>query len=167
MDSGYAIGIDLGTSNSALSIASLEKNAPLQSIELHQQVTAQGCEAHSTLPSFLYLFTPQEQSQAPRLPWQTDQPSWTVGRFAQEHGAKSPDRLVSSAKSWLCHSGIDPQQALLPWQSSLKDRLLSPFAAQVAYLSHLRQALLHHLAVNGAADGPEFSQRHPDGACLV
>nr|WP_320114193.1 Hsp70 family protein [uncultured Desulfuromonas sp.] len=149
MDSGYAIGIDLGTSNSALSIASLEKNAPLQSIELHQQVTAQGCEAHSTLPSFLYLFTPQEQSQAPRLPWQTDEPSWTVGRFAQEHGAKSPDRLVSSAKSWLCHSGIDPQQALLPWQSSLKDRLLSPFAAQVAYLSHLRQALLHHLAVNG------------------
>nr|WP_320049620.1 Hsp70 family protein [uncultured Desulfuromonas sp.] len=149
MDSGYAIGIDLGTSNSALSIVSQDKNAAVQSVPLYQQVTAHGCDAYSTLPSFLYLFTPQEQLQAPGLPWQTEDTPWTIGRYAQEYGAKSPDRLVSSAKSWLCHSGIDPQQPLLPWQSSLKERLLSPFAAQVAYLRHLREALLHHLSTNG------------------
>jgi hypothetical protein len=149
MYADYAIGIDLGTSNSALSITSLAEGDQIESVEILQQVSPRGCESHQTLPSFLYLFTPQEQQQAPRLPWQQQEPQWSIGRYAHEHGAKTTDRLVCSAKSWLCHSGIDPQQPLLPWQSALKDRQVSPFSAQVAYLHHLHQALLHHLATTG------------------
>ena len=145
MHKQYAIGIDLGTSNSALAITPLDSDEPVQIVPIMQLVSAQTIDSKTILPSVLYLCTDQEQRQLPPLPWQEDQPAQNViGRFAGEHGALLPERLVTSAKSWLCNSSIDPQQPLLPWQSSQEGRKVSPFETQVHYLHHLRQALLFH-----------------------
>ena len=35
---------------------------------------------------------------------------------ARSMGAKVPGRLVSSAKSWLSHAGVDRKAGILPWQ---------------------------------------------------
>ena len=56
-----------------------------------------------------------------------------VGEFARTHGAKVPTRLVSSAKSWLSHAGVDRQ-------SAIQDRCIVAIAAQILVTSRsLRQ----------------------------
>jgi molecular chaperone DnaK (HSP70) len=51
-----------------------------------------------------------------------------------------PGRLVSSAKSWLCHGGVDRDAAILPWAAAEGVRKLSPVAASARYLAHVRDA---------------------------
>ncbi|MEA3465634.1 MAG: Hsp70 family protein [Thermodesulfobacteriota bacterium] len=150
MDTRYAIGIDLGTSNSALAITSITPVSPgsaesVQMVPIMQLTSAQTIDSKTTLPSALYLCTDQEQRQLPTLPWDEGQPPASViGRFASAHGSLLPERLVTSAKSWLCNSHSDPQQPLLPWNSTLEERKVSPFDAQVQYLRHLRHTILRH-----------------------
>jgi hypothetical protein len=60
-----------------------------------------------------------------------------VGEFARNHGSKVPGRLVTSAKSWLCHPGVDRSSALLPWSAPLDVPRLSPVEASARYLRHL------------------------------
>jgi hypothetical protein len=66
-----------------------------------------------------------------------------VGQFARDHGALVPDRLVTSAKSWLSNPHIDPKQRILPWQSDTAEEKLSPLECSRRYLQHLRDAFLH------------------------
>ena len=141
----YSVGIDLGTTNCAVSYSDIGDNAPrggAQSMLVIPQLTAPGVvEARPLLPSFLYLPSAQEFPQgALNLPWTAAVPSPVLGDFARSHGAKVPSRLVSSAKSWLCHPGIDRQSALLPWQAPSEVTRVSPLDAASAYLSHLRSA---------------------------
>src|SRR5581483_1070029 len=63
-----------------------------------------------------------------------------VGELARWLGARSSVRLISSAKSWLCHSGVDRQAAILPWGAPADVPKLSPVAASAKLLEHLANA---------------------------
>ena len=151
--SRYSIGIDLGTTNSAVSYFDLERSTARgreQIVLAIPQVTAVGTvEPRPLLPSFLYL--PNTQEFPPgglALPWDKKTKSTTpaesvAGEFARTHGAKVPARLVSSAKSWLSHAGVDRQSAILPWQAPADVKRVSPVDASRAYLAHLRSAWDH------------------------
>ncbi|WNG38779.1 Hsp70 family protein [Archangium violaceum] len=146
----YAIGIDLGTTHSAVSYFNLEEGkprGPAQSMLPIPQLTAPGTvEARPLLPSFLYLPSAQEFPQGSlALPWNPGASS-IAGEFARSHGAKVPTRLVSSAKSWLSHPGVDRRAALLPWQAPEEVQRVSPVEASTRYLRHLREAWDHTFA---------------------
>ncbi|MDY0212391.1 MAG: Hsp70 family protein [Desulfuromonadaceae bacterium] len=144
----YAIGIDLGTTNSALAIASLDSTESARSVNITQVTSRKGIGSSNVLPSCIYLATEQEQKQLPQIPWQQDH-SFRIGMFAREHGAEVPERLVTSAKSWLCTPLNDPHQSILPWQSPLAERKVSPIKAQTLYLEYLRHNLEQHLRQEG------------------
>ena len=140
----YSIGIDLGTTHSALSYFNLEEGktrGTAQSMLPIPQLTAPGTvEARPLLPSFLYLPSEQEfPAGSLGLPWNADSRA-VVGEFARSHGAKVPTRLVSSAKSWLSHPGVDRRNPLLPWQAPEEVQRVSPLDASARYLRHLREA---------------------------
>lgn len=119
--SRYLVGIDLGTTNSAVSyidstLISDKKNAatPIETFPIPQLVHAGELADETLLPSFIYL--PAEGEIPPaqlQVPWDKSR-DFAVGKFARDHGGKVPTRLVSSAKSWLCHPGIDRRSAVLP-----------------------------------------------------
>ena len=143
----YAIGIDLGTTHSALSFVDLGGSDGEQTrhgVLAIPQLTAPGTvEDLPLLPSFLYL--PHADELAPgelSLPWQQSaaEPVAAVGEMARSRGATTPIRLVSSAKSWLCHPGVDRRAAILPQDAPAEVARVSPLEASTRYLSHLRQA---------------------------
>ena len=142
----YIIGIDLGTTNSAVAYVDLADEASAAShrsirfFEVPQLVASAEVADRSILPSFLYL--PGEYDLPPgstRLPWDDDRP-FMVGEFAREQGAKVPGRLVASAKSWLCHAGVDRQAPILPWGAPEEISGVSPVTASMRYLEHVREA---------------------------
>ncbi|PIF02882.1 MAG: molecular chaperone DnaK [Desulfococcus sp.] len=143
-DHRYIVGIDLGTTNSAVSFAPLPAEGdPPPEIRLFPvpQLTGPGEFAdRPVLPSFLYI--PGEydiEAGALEHPWPRRDP-WFVGVFARDHGAGVPARLISSAKSWLCHEKTDRRARILPWGGSREIQRLSPVEATAAYLDHIRNA---------------------------
>ncbi|HSI83837.1 MAG TPA: Hsp70 family protein, partial [Candidatus Methylacidiphilales bacterium] len=79
-----------------------------------------------------------------RMPWdgaEAPSPRGIIGNFGREHGGLTPDRLVISAKSWLCNPNVDHRSAILPWQSELTEIKVSPFEASRLFLEHLRKSL--------------------------
>ena len=142
----YAIGIDLGTTNCALSWYDLEQpvDSPRDVAKTGlaiPQLTAVGTiEERPLLPSFLYLPSPEEfPAGGLALPWDPNPPD-LIGEFARKHGAMVPTRLVASAKSWLVHPGVDRTSALLPWQAPPDVERVSPVDASARFLRHLRTA---------------------------
>jgi hypothetical protein len=104
------------------------------------------------LPSFVYLPGAHELPEgATRLPW-NEGADRIVGEFARSQGAKVPSRLVSSAKSWLCHPGIDREADILPWGSLPEVKKLSPVEASATYLRHIRDAWNDTFAKNKPED---------------
>ena len=146
-DPRYAIGIDLGTTHSALSYVNLQASEGEKTehgVLAIPQLTAPGTiEELPLLPSFLYL--PHADELAPgenNLPWQQSAEELTgvAGEMARSRGATTPIRLVSSAKSWLSHPGVDRRSALLPNDAPEEVTRVSPLEASTRYLSHLRKA---------------------------
>jgi hypothetical protein len=140
----YAVGIDLGTTHCALAAVDLESSdgeRVAREVLAIPQLTAPGAvEARALLPSFLYLPHPDELSPADlTLPW-VGARAFVVGELARERGAQTPIRLVSSAKSWLCHPGVDRRGAILPVDAPAEVARVSPFDASARYLEHLRDA---------------------------
>ena len=126
----YAVGIDLGTSNSALAYADLSERDPqLHVFDVPQLVDASLTQDRELLPSHLYLPSPHEGLG-----------ETVVGTFARERGAQVPGRHVASAKSWLCHPAVDRTAAILPWGAPPDVPRLSPVAASARILRHLREA---------------------------
>ena len=143
-ESRYAVGVDLGTTHCALScvdLASSEGEVVKLEICPIPQLTAPGSvEERPLLPSFLYLPHPDELAPGDLiLPWVEGQ-AWAVGHLARDKGAQTPIRLVSSAKSWLCHGGVDRRAAILPTEAPQEIERISPFTTSVRYLEHLRRA---------------------------
>jgi hypothetical protein len=138
----YLIGIDLGTTNSALAYIDLEKKtgraAPsIEILAIPQLVALADVGTRLLLPSFLYLPGPHDLPPgSAALPWNPGA-SDIVGEFARAHGAKVPGRLVTSAKSWLCHAGVDRSAPLLPWTAPPDVPRISPVEASVRYLQHM------------------------------
>jgi molecular chaperone DnaK (HSP70) len=145
-DPRYAIGIDLGTTHSALSyveLAGSDGEKTKHGVLGVPQLTAPGTvEELPLLPSFLYLPHPDELAAGElTLPWAIadGQPAVT-GEMARSRGATTPIRLVSSAKSWLCHPGVDRRAAILPHDAPEEVSRVSPLEASTRYLKHLRAA---------------------------
>src|SRR3954471_8734853 len=127
-DRGLKIGIDLGTTNSALAWidpADAEDTSfpPIHIFDIPQLVTAGHVEARRTLPSFLYL----EEGQP-------------VGTYAREQGAIVPTRLVHSAKSWLSNPDVDRTAKILPWDAGEGGRVLSPVEVSTRLIGTIRDA---------------------------
>ncbi|MDA8092547.1 MAG: Hsp70 family protein [Betaproteobacteria bacterium] len=146
-ESRYAIGIDLGTTHCALSYVDLdasEGEQTQQGVLPIPQLTAPGTvEERTLLPSVVYLSHEAEFATGELdLPWLTE-PGFAVGEMARARGALTPIRLVSSAKSWLGHAGVDRHAALLPADAPAEVTRISPVDAAVRYLVHLREAWNH------------------------
>ena len=143
----YSIGIDLGTTHCVMSysdLANLDNDEFFQQVMPIPQLTAPSMvEDKLQLPSFIYQAHAEELAEgAAVLPW-TNKPQHLVGEIARNLGSKTPIRLVSSAKSWLCHSGVDCKAPLLPSDGPEEVERISPFQATVAYLQHLKDAWQH------------------------
>jgi hypothetical protein len=143
----YAIGIDLGTTHSALAYVDLQASdgeRTSHGVLPVPQLSAPGAvEDLPLLPSFLYL--PHADELAPgelALPWDAaaGQQGYVVGEMARSRGAATPIRLVSSAKSWLCHPGVDRRAAILPSDAPPEVARVSPLTASTRYLTHLKRA---------------------------
>lgn len=121
------VGIDLGTTNSALAYIDAEAGEadypPINILPIQQQVDATRVASLRTLPSFLYLGEPP-----------------AVGAFAREQGAILPTKTVHSAKSWLSNSEADRTAKILPWDSNEEGRVLSPVEASSAFLAQMRDS---------------------------
>ncbi len=141
--SRYIVGIDLGTTNSAVSYVDLQEVAERKRIQLFNvpQLTGPGEVTRlPVLPSFCYIPGKFDiSSELIRLPWKTETDGF-VGRFARDSGVKVPARLVSSAKSWLCHAGVDRRARILPWGAGDEVARVSPVQATASYLRHIRLA---------------------------
>ena len=149
-DARYSIGIDLGTTHCVLSYLDLTKATadPTEEVEVSvmsiPQLSQPGLiEEKKQLPSFIYRAHDSELNEDDiTLPW-SDEPDVIAGSIARELGSKTPIRLVSSAKSWLCHGGIDRHADILPAGSPEEVSKISPLTATVEYLDHLRNAWDH------------------------
>ena len=122
------VGIDLGTTNSALAFIDPQEAAEADSptirvLDVPQYVAQGRMEARRTLPSFLYLGD-QEY----------------VGVFAREQGALVPTKSVHSAKSWLSNPEVDRTAKILPWDAQEGGRVLSPVEVSTRILKHLAAA---------------------------
>lgn len=147
----FSVGIDLGTTHCVMSYVDLSKtdeDRHVQEVVAIPQLTSPGTvEELMQLPSFLYQAHQAELAEgSAALPW-TAKPDHLVGEIARSLGSKTPIRLVSSAKSWLCHAGVDCKAAILPPDAPEEVERVSPFQATVAYLQHMRDA---------------WTQLHPD-----
>jgi molecular chaperone DnaK (HSP70) len=140
----YCVGIDLGTSNSALAYADLEASDPGAAVsvfEVPQLVGPGDVAPRPLLPSHLYLPGPHEVPEgALALPWDAAHDGPAVGGFARDQGARVPGRHVASAKSWLCHPAVDRTAAILPWGAPPEVARISPVEASARILRHLREA---------------------------
>ena len=114
------IGIDLGTTNCALAYSSGDA---VDVFPVSQLVNPGEEREEPLLPSFLFL----------------DEPP-IVGVLAQKKGLDNAGRLVSSAKSWLSHSGVDRTAAILPPNAPEGVAKVSPVEASRRYLEHMRAA---------------------------
>lgn len=144
----FSVGMDLGTTHCVLSY--IEQNEQdddeldLQVMSIPQLTGPGVVEAKTQLPSFLYQAHEAEiQDDAKALPW-TANPEYLVGEIARNLGSKTPIRLVSSAKSWLCHTGVDCKSPLLPAEAPEEVEKVSPYQASVAFLQHMADAWNSH-----------------------
>lgn len=145
---GYVVGIDLGTTHCVLSYidgssAGEDEEIPLQVMAIPQLTEPGVVEEKSQLPSFLYLAHEAELAKGETaLPW-VAKAERIVGEIARSLGSKTPIRLVASAKSWLCHAGVDCKAPILPAEAPEEVQRISPFQATIAYLQHMRDAWDH------------------------
>src|SRR5437660_1504022 len=136
MSSRFVVGVYLGTTNSALAYVDTGAgpDAKVTPFSLPQVVSPGAVEERPLLPSFLYLPGPGEQpAGALRLPWDANR-DYAVGEFARNFGSQVPTRLVASAKSWLCHPGVNRRDPILPWRAPEGGRKVSPLEACSRYL---------------------------------
>ncbi len=140
----YIVGIDLGTTNTALAYVDRTQPDPecrrIRFFNVPQLVAPGSMGKSPVLPSFLYLPGPYElPPESTSLPWDSGR-SYVVGELGREQGSLVPGRLVSSAKSWLCHGGVDRTADILPWGAGSDVRKISPVEASSRVLRHLREA---------------------------
>src|SRR6187397_3007371 len=139
--SDFLVGIDLGTSNCAVAYVDAARglDAPVLDFPIVQTVRPADVGPFPLLPSAIYLSHPNEFPES--------YSSHIVGEFARWQGARVPLRLITSAKSWLSHSGVDRTAAILPWGAPSDVEKMSPVEASSRFLLHIRNA---------------WNQAHPD-----
>ncbi len=140
----FSVGIDLGTTHCVMSFLDTRNEGGHVEVMEIPQLTAPGTvETRSQLGSFLYQPHEHEMNASSRvLPWSTE-PKALVGAIARNLGSKTPIRLIASAKSWLCHGGVNRRDAFLPAGSPEEVEKVSPLRATELYLEHLTAAWNH------------------------
>jgi hypothetical protein len=141
LDPEFIVGIDLGTTNSALSyVKAANESGQIAVSNIPQLVNPNEVADRTLLPSFLYI--PGEldfPKGSLAVPWDAE-PTFVIGELARKRGAENPSRLVASAKSWLSHAAIDRTASHLPWQSPDEVSKISPVEASAQYLRYMRAA---------------------------
>jgi molecular chaperone DnaK (HSP70) len=140
----FSVGIDLGTTHCVLSYVNTSESEDTEIVQevmaIPQLIEPGTVEDKLQLPSFLYQAHEAEISDGEiALPWNSN-PEHIVGEIARNLGSKTPIRLVTSAKSWLCHAGVDCKAPILPSEAPEEVERVSPFQATCAYLEHLCSA---------------------------
>ena len=149
----YAIGIDLGTTNSCCAyIDRYEKveegktGRTIHFLDIPQCIELGEVAERRLLPSFIYIPQKFEITEGSlSLPWEKNI-DFAVGELARKRSVSSPQRVVSSAKSWLCNSVIDRKSPVLPWTQTDETMKISPFEASVRILEHIKNAWNYKMA---------------------
>lgn len=154
-DPKYIIGLDLGTTHCVVAYTDAvqpEEGEPEINIFPIPQVVSPGeVKSQPLLPSFLFLPGPHDVPPGSlALPWNAQMDS-VIGEFARKRGAEIPNRLVSSAKSWLSYTGVDRTAPILPWDSPPGTRRVSPVEASARYIEHIRDAWNYEMASDDPA----------------
>jgi len=137
-DAAYVVGIDLGTSNCALAFASAHfPEGGIHDFQVEQLDQYGQVGARVLLPSFLFS-VPEHERGLVETGMMLE--GFVAGQFARRQAAKVPGRVVSSAKSWLCHAGVDRQAPILPWASAADVKKISPVQASTLILQHLKNS---------------------------
>ena len=141
MTAKYVVGIDLGTTNSAVArcdAAAEAEESRIEVLSIPQLVNPNEVAERTLLPSFLYI---PGEFDFPRgsiaLPWEPE-PKLVIGELARKRGGETPNRLVASAKSWLSYAGVNRTAPILPWQAPEEVPKLSPIEASAQFLQYLR-----------------------------
>jgi molecular chaperone DnaK (HSP70) len=142
MSSRYVVGIDLGTTNTALAWVEPDADGDVHARPVTQLVGEGVVAERPQLPSFVYLAGEHDlPPEATALPWDPVA-RLVVGELARAQGAKVPGRMIASAKSWLCHPGVDRAAAILPWGAEGVEKR-SPIEASARILLHAAAAWQH------------------------
>jgi Hsp70 protein len=152
LDSEFIVGIDLGTTNSALAFcqrAGALENARIEVDAIPQIINPNEVANRTLLPSFLYIPGDLDFPKGSlSLPWDAA-PEFVIGELARKRGAENPGRLVLSAKSWLSYAAANRTAPILPWQAPEEVSKLSPVEVSSRYLQYLRTAWDAHRGVDG------------------
>jgi hypothetical protein len=136
----YSVGIDLGTTNCVIAAIDLSKNQgsypEIITVPIIQRIDEESVDTANKLPSFLYY--PTQTQRESLIDFEHDSQGWVVGIAAQSMGRKVSGRLVTSAKSWMCHNRADKRSAILPWGGSDDVDKISPLKATELILKHLK-----------------------------
>lgn len=152
MPANYAIGIDLGTTNSVLAYVSLEEDHAIpELLSIPQLVAPDTVESLTQLPSFLYLLPESEDRNSYQVPGMPDH-RFVIGEFARKQSAEKASRTVAAAKSWLTYSRVDRHEPILPWDAPKEVEKISPVEASRLYLEHLIFAWNQHFPEQNFAD---------------
>ncbi|SCY11474.1 Hsp70 protein [Desulfoluna spongiiphila] len=154
--SSYIVGIDLGTTNSVVAYTERPEDGAADASDIRlfripQLVDAGVVEKREMLPSFIFLPEAHDVGRgATALPWDAE-PDAVVGEFARKRGGELPQRLISSAKSWLCNTMVDRKAENLPWKGPQEVSKMSAVTASAAILRHMRDAWNHEMAADDPA----------------
>ena len=144
LPSRFVVGIDLGTTNSAVTyIDTADTDWKIRVLSIEQLVAVGEIESLDTLPSFHFSSAKTGQNESCPLPWQKKSQNFCVGAYARNEMAKTPGRGIASAKSWLCHAAVDRTAPLLPWQGAADVKRLSPVEVSSTYLKHMGESWDH------------------------
>ncbi|WP_395947170.1 Hsp70 family protein [Caedibacter taeniospiralis] len=150
----YLIGIDLGTTNCAVTYKKIADDAKVNSLAIPQYITKGQYESKTLMPSFLYIPNALEIGlEDINLPWQSET-TILVGEFAKVKAQTTPNRVISSVKSWLCQPTIDKRKALLPYQAADGVERISPLEAYTHYFEHIKKTWN-----SSFPDAPLFQQK--------
>lgn len=133
------VGIDLGTSHTALAFARCEPGASVVALPIQQWVAGRRSAEQLLLPSVAY------RPLAGELPG-VDAGAWVIGEYARVRGEETSGRAIGSSKSWLCHAGVDRLGRILPWgPAAIPDaEKLSPVEVSRRILVQALAALAKH-----------------------
>ena len=135
----YIVGIDLGTTNIVVGYALLavkeDEKPEINLLPIAQELAKGAIESLDVLPSFIF----ERIKEKPVLDWDLES-KFIIGEYARERGSEVPDRLISSAKSWLCNPRINRKESILPWNAPEGAEKISPFKAMSIFLNHVREA---------------------------
>jgi molecular chaperone DnaK (HSP70) len=145
----WVVGIDLGTSNCAVAYTQINitdsttpdrESYPVRILDIPQIVNAGQLEERPLMPSALYFLQANEASSGQFNPPGYDASPYLIGEGAKALGARLAERVVTSAKSWLCNARVDRHSRILPWGSTSEEKL-SPVTATKEYLRYIQQTL--------------------------